>query len=94
MQIVPAQFGKSWQLVRQVLDNTLAGNKVRQPSCRQSSATSGDAYSLPIRTNIASKREFCHACHNTETGRQVVGKRLPTLFCTGMTGKVLAKLRP
>jgi len=102
MQIIPAQFGKSWQIVRQTFCQhfcrLLSDGKVWQsfgnklPAiCWQSSAC---VFFADLHYALCRQTGLCHSCHNTEVDGKVVGNCLAIFFCTGIAGKVLAKLPP
>jgi len=102
MQIIPAQFGKSWQLVRQSFGNpfasAFAGNDRRQSTATQLPAMFGNLWHCVFFANLhytlCRQTGVCHSCHNTEVDGKVVGNCLAIFFCTGIAGKVLAKLPP
>ncbi len=93
MEIIPAHFGKSWQIVCRQSSGKLfacviAGSQCWQSSCRQilAGVFFSDLHYTFWRQN--------GVCHNTEAGGKVVGKRLAISSCTGIAGKVLTKLPP
>ena len=102
MKVVPAQFGKSWQIVcRQSSGNSfagaLAGNECWQSTAIRLPATSGilwQVYSLPIFTVLFAGKTRFATNHDIEGGGKVVGKCLAVLFCTGIARKVLVNLPP
>ena len=74
MQIIPAQFGKSWQVVRQSFGNpfagAFAGNDRRQSTATQLPAMFGNlwhcVFFADLNYTLSRQTTVCHSCHNTE----------------------------
>jgi hypothetical protein len=103
MQLIPAQFGKSWQIgCRQLSGNPFA-SAIAGSECWQSTAIKLPAifgnlwrcvFFADLHYTFCRQNGVCPSWHNLEAGGKVVGKRLAILFCTGIAGKVPAKLHP
>ncbi len=73
MQIIPAQFGKSWQLVRQLFGNpfasAFAGNDRRQSTATQLPAMFGNLWHClffaDLHYTFCRQTGVCQSCHNT-----------------------------
>jgi len=95
MQIIPAQFGKSWQVVRQSFGNpfagAFAGNDRRQSTATQLPAMFGNlwhcVFFADLHYTLCRQTAVCHSCHNTEIDGKVVGNCLAIFSALGLPAK-------
>jgi len=81
-----------------IFASAFASNDRRQSTANQLPAMFGNlwhcVFFADLHCTLCRQTGVCHSCHNIEVDGKVVGNCLAIFFCTGIAGKVVAKLPP